>query len=227
LSRVLAVLGVNVLTVSALAAAYSFYAQDTALLGVALSVGLAGAVLLAMGFTTPEATLVALTEYADVVGRALTTVIEDLDLLRSKLVATVDGGGVRLAIAKTSDLGDVGAGIGARFGEPYISFPAGRVLEGVTGVPELDGRSLESALSEVLVESLGLCSRVATEVSGRLVRVEVYGVSKPLERLCGTPVNPVNVLTAIALARATGGSVALVDSGRVAGGRYMVFELLG
>jgi len=60
-----------------------------------------------------------------------------------------------------------------------------------------------------------------------LVRVEVYGVSKPLERLCGTPVNPVNVLTAIALARATGGSVALVESGQVAGGRYMVFEVLG
>lgn len=179
-----------------------------------------------MSFTTSEAVLSSLTEYAEVASRAITTLTEDLDLLRSKLAATVDGGEVKLVIARSLDLGDVGVGIGVKYGEPYLSFPVGRALEGVGSVAELDGRSLESALSGVLVESLGLCSRVATEVSGRLVRVELYGIAKPLEKLYGMPVNPVNVLTTLALARATGRGVALVESGQVAGGRYMVFEVV-
>jgi hypothetical protein len=224
--RALAVLGVNVVAVSVLAAVYGLYTQDTAILGVALSVSLVGAVLLAMSFASSGAVLSSLVEYAEIASRALTTVVEDLDLLRSRLLATVDGGEVRLAIARTPDPGSLGTGIGVRYGEPYISFPVGRVLEGATVVTELDGRSLESALGSVLVDSLGLCSRVVTEVSGRFVRVELYGISRPLERMCGMPVNPVNVLTAVALARVTGRAVALVESGQVAGGRYVVFEVV-
>lgn len=223
--RALTVLGVNILIASALTAVYGLYIHDPTLLGVALSTSLVGAVFLVVGFATSEAMLNSLISYAIISSRALTTLVEDLDLLHSKLVALVSGEQIKLVIAKNPNINNVGVGIGVKFGEPYLSFPVDKVLEGVSPVAEVSERSLELALGEALVESLGICNRVVVGISGKLVRVELYGISKPLEGLCGMPVNPVNVLTTIALARAIGRSVTLVEFGQVVGGRYMVFEV--
>ncbi|MEM2021699.1 MAG: hypothetical protein QXP80_05700 [Zestosphaera sp.] len=225
MNRRLLVLSVNVLAVSALVLLYGVVTYETSLIGVALSSILLGLVLLTSCFTVTESIVNALTEYSTLTSNALASVTEDMDLLESKMYVVQSGEGLRLVIIKVGRPEGVGPGLGVRFGEPYLAIPIDDVLKDVPQVEELVEGALESSLTSVLVETLGLCSRVVVRWSGGYVRVELVGVSKALEGLKGLPLNPFNTLVAVALARITGRGVKLVESGSTVGGMYFTHEV--
>lgn len=225
MNRRLLVLSVNVLAVSALVLLYGVVTYETSLIGVALSSILLGLVLLTSCFTVTETIVNTLTEYSTLTSNALASVMEDMNLLESKIHVVRGDEGLRLVIIKAGRSEGVGPGLGVRFGEPYLAIPIDDVLKDVPQVEELVEGALESSLTSVLVETLGLCSRVVVRWSGGYVRVELVGVSKALEGLKGLPLNPFNTLVAVALARITGRGVKLVESGSTVGGMYFTHEV--
>ncbi|MCX8198515.1 MAG: hypothetical protein N3E36_00560 [Sulfolobales archaeon] len=221
----LLVLGLNIIAVSCMIMAYGFTINDTGLVGLSTSSGIMGGVLLVFSFTTAEGIVNAFNEYSVLMTNGLTTVMEDLDLLDAKPSITSRRGELYLLLSKASPDDDVDPGIGTLHGLPYIAIPIGSVLQDASALENFESSIVEPAISSILIDDMGLCSRVSVEVSNRFIKVTLTGVSKEVEKLLGYPINPLTALTMTALARLTKTDVRLVNMDRVVGGYYMVFEV--
>lgn len=226
MNKLLLVLSVNILAVSGLTLLYGLLASEASLVGVSLSSFLVGLVLLAFSFTVTETVVNSLTEYSRLASNALTSIAENLDLLESKTYVIHEGDELNLVVVKVSEpRKEVNPGFGVSLGEPYLSIPVSDVLKDVPRVDEISEEALKSSLNSVLVESLGLCSKVSVSQRGSYVRIELVGLSKALEDLAGMPLNPFITLVSVALARTTGKDLKLVERGRVVGGVYYTYEV--
>ncbi|MEM2004649.1 MAG: hypothetical protein QXK83_01070 [Zestosphaera sp.] len=226
MNRNLLILGTNILAISALAFLYGLVTDKPPLVGVALSSILMGLVLLVSSFAATEIIANALIEYSRLLSKALTSIVEDVDLLESKLCVVRSDEGLRLIIAKAGELKDVDPGLGVRYGGPYLAIPVDDVLKDVSQIEEVGEGVIESGLNSVLVESLGLCSRVLVRQSGRFLKIELIEPNKTLDNFRGLPVNPFNMLVSVALSRIVGKDVMLVEAGSFAGGVYFTHEVM-
>ncbi len=226
MNKRLLVLSVNILAVSGLILLYGLVVGEASLVGVSLSSFLVGLVLLAFSFTVTETLVNSLIEYSRLASNALTSIAENLDLLESKTYITHNGEELNLVVVKVSEpKKEVNPGFGVVLGEPYLSIPVSEVLKDVPRVDEISEETLKSSLNSVLVESLGLCSKVSVSQRGNYVRVELISLNKALEDLAGMPLNPFVTLVSVALARTTDKDLKLIEKGRVVDGVYYTYEM--
>lgn len=199
-------LGLSVVVVSVILALYSTSISDTGLLGIALSTGVVGGVLVVLGTAPRGESLEALYFYTRMIVSGSTVVLEDLDLLDAKLCAIDKGSHIALVYSKIACTDTVDPGVGFASGAPYYAIPVSVPVE----VPAAIGESndaIEEALNAVLVEELGLCRSVRVESEGGLLRIHVIGVSPLLAGYTGYPVNPAVLIPLAVLARITGSRI--------------------
>lgn len=226
MNKSLFILSSNILVISSFTLVYGIVNQEPSIIGVSISSILMGLVLLMLSFAVTESVINSLVEYSSLVNNALTSIIENVDLLESSLYVTHTDGELRLVMIKRGRPETVVPGLGVKLGEPYLAIPVEEVLKEVTQVDEISERTIETNLNFVLVESLGLCDRVGVKLTGRLIRVDLININKVLKRFNGTPLNPLNALVAIATARLIGKDLKLSESGDTVGGLYYVFEVI-
>lgn len=226
MNKSLLILSSNILVISSLILLYGVVNQEPSLIGVSLSSILTGLVLLMLSFAVSESIINSLTEYLSLTNNALTSVIENVDLLESDFyVARVDNE-LRLVMLKRGKPEAVIPGLGVKFGEPYLAIPVENVLEEVTQVNEVTEKVVETNLNSVLVDTLGLCGRVVVKLTEKLIRVDLINVNKVLRRFEKMPLDPAKTLVAVATARLVGKDLKLSDSGNTVGGVYYVFEVI-
>lgn len=226
MNKSLLILSSNILIVSSLILLYGIINNEPSLIGVSASSILVGLVLLMFSFSVAESVINSLIEYLSLVNNALTSVIENVDLLESDFYVTRVDGELRLVMIKRGKPEAVIPGLGVKLGEPYLAIPAENILKDVVQVDEISEGVIETNLNLVLTESLGLCSKVFVRLSERLVRVDLMGVNKVLSRFNGMPINPLKALVAVATARLLGKDLKLSESGDTVGGVYYVFEVI-
>lgn len=226
MNKSLLILSSNILVISSFTLIYGIVNQEPSLVGVSISSILMGLVLLMFSFAVTESVINSLVEYSSLVNGALTSIIENVDLLESDFYVTRVDGELRLVIIKRGRPEAIIPGLGVKLGEPYLAIPVEEVLKEVTQVDEISEKTIETNLNSVLVESLGLCGRVTVKLTGKLIRVDLININKVLKRFNGMPLNPLNTLVAVATARIIGKDLRLSDSGDAVGGSYYVFEVI-
>ncbi|MEM1961949.1 MAG: hypothetical protein QW564_03655 [Sulfolobales archaeon] len=220
----LVILGANAVLVSATLAIYGVISHDRGLVGIAVSAGLVGGVFLVYGLSREEPRLGSVLSYLSILANASTAVLEDLDLLDSKLC--VIGGEPMVAVyTKAECPASVNPGLGFTFGSPYFSIPID-LFRDVSTLEEVTAESIESALRGVLVEELGLLRSVRVEAGGgSLFTVYATGLSDALSEYSRYPVDPFTLLMAVATARLTGRDVLVVERSRVPDGVRLVLRV--
>lgn len=220
----LVLLGVNTVVVSSLLAIYGVINRDGGLVGVAASAGLVGGVFLVYGLSREEPRLGPVLSYLSILVNASTAVLEDLDLLDSRLC--VVGGETAMAVyTKAGCPASVNPGLGFASGHPYLSIPVD-VLREVPALEESSVESLERALRSILVEELGLLRNIRVEPGGGgLVTVYATGLADVLGEYSRYPVDPFALLIAIATARLTGKDVLVVERSSIPGGQRLVLRV--
>jgi len=165
-------------------------------------------------------------EYLSLANNALTSIIENVDLLESEFYVTRVDNELRLVILKRGKPEAIIPGLGVKFGKPYLAIPVNNILEEVTQVNEITEKVVETNLNSVLVDTLGLCSKVFVKLTEKLIRVDLINVNKVLRRFEKTPLNPLETLVAVATARLIGKDLKLSESGDTVNGVYYVFEVI-
>jgi len=207
----LAVLGINIVLVSAFLAVYGLLVNDNGLVGLAMSAGIVGGVLIVYSTAPGEPSLEAVLSYTTLLVDAVTAVLEDLDLLNGKVCVLNTGRNALVLYSKGYCAWDVNPGVGFVASSPYFSVPV-HAFADTAELEELNGNALESALNALLVDELGLCESIKVEQRGEVFSVNVIGIAKTLTDYARYPLNPVTLLTLIAVSKLAGrGKVYLVD----------------
>lgn len=223
----LVIAGLNVVLVSAILSAYGLVSGESALLGLSASIGVIGATMVVYGVGYEEPSLEHVLVYLRALAEASSTVVETLDLLDGEVCGVPAGGGTLVVYAKSKAActGAVNPGPGFTGSSPYFSIPVRLPLD-IQPLEELSDKSIEEALSSVLVSEMGFCKSVRVIAAGDLFEVYVVGVSRFLGEFTGYPVSPTVILTVAALARVTGRGVVLVDKTAIPGGLKVVVKLV-
>ncbi|MFN3268535.1 MAG: hypothetical protein ACK416_04680, partial [Zestosphaera sp.] len=79
------VLGIDIIIVSVLLAVYGLITSNAGLVGVSVSVGIVGGVVVVFSAAPGEPALGVILNYASMLAHVTTAVVEDLDLLNSKV----------------------------------------------------------------------------------------------------------------------------------------------
>ncbi|MEM1623616.1 MAG: hypothetical protein QXU65_06665 [Sulfolobales archaeon] len=220
----LVILGANALLVSATLAIYGAISHDRGLVGIAVSAGLVGGVFLVYGVSRDEPRLGSLLSYLSILANASTVVLEDLDLLDSRL-CVIDGEPMVAVYTKSECPASVNPGLGFASGSPYLSIPV-NLFHNVSALEEVTAESVESALRGVLVEELGLLKSIRVEAGGaNLFTVFAVGLSDALSEYSKYPVDPFTLLIAVAVARLTGRDVLVVERGSIPDGMRLVLRV--
>lgn len=222
----LLLLGINISIISALLLIYGVVAGNSGLVGVFASSLLMGFVLVALSFSTQEGILNTYQNYAYLLTVALTSVIEDLDLLDAKMVIARKNGGTYLVLSKIRGTDLLEPGIGVNGNSPYLTIPVDNVLDDVEEIGDLNPVALEASLIEVLVRELSICNRLGIEMlEDRVIRLNLVDLDRRVREYLNYPIDPCTLLTMVAVARLTGRDVFLrersIDLNRV----VYVFEV--
>jgi len=220
----LVILGANAVLVSATLAIYGVISHDRGLVGIAVSAGLVGGVFLVYGLSRDEPRLGSVLSYLSILANASTAVLEDLDLLDSKL-CVISGEPMVAVYTKTECPASVNPGLGFTFGSPYFSIPIDSFRD-VSTLEEVTAESIESALRGILFEELGLLRSIRVEAGGgSLFTVYATGLSDALSEYSKYPVDPFTLLVAVATARLTGRDVLVVERSSVPDGVRLVLRV--
>jgi len=190
----LLILGVNILVVSVLIAIYGVLIGDGGLVGIGLSISLVGGVLVVYSTIPQDPSLVALASYSDLLVDALTSTLEDLDLLESQLCGVRRSGEILLVYSKTPCLLEVDPGVGFAGGSPYLALPVSTLSVLVESSSESTSTLLERSLTAVLVEEFSACKSVKVEEESGLYRVYITGLADVLKKYLERPVDPYTLL---------------------------------
>lgn len=206
----LLLLGINISIISALLLIYGIVAGNPGLVGVFASSLLMGFVLVALSFSTQEGILNTYQNYIYLLTVALTSVIEDLDLLDAKMVIARRNGGTYLVLSKTGGIDLPEPGIGVSANSPYLTIPVDNVLDDVEEIGDLNPVALEANLTEVLVRELSICSRLSIEMlEDRVIRLNLVDLDRRVREYLNYPIDPCTLLTMVAIARLAGRDVFL------------------
>lgn len=218
-------LGINVVLASTLLATYGLLSNNVGLVGLATSAGIIGGVLMAYSTVPKEPSIKAILSYTSMIVSTTASVLEDMDLLGSKICALNTGDSVLITYSKVVCPDNVNPGIGFTVNSPYLSIPA-NVFKDVMGLEELSARALEEALTSVLVDDLGLCRVIRVEQRSDLITIHVAGVAKYLLDYSKHPLDPIVLLILATIARLIGsGKVYLVEKSEMLGSTRIVVRV--
>jgi hypothetical protein len=125
----LLILGLNILVVSLLLVVYGVLVGDNGLVGVAVSLGIVGGVLVVYSTTPQDPSIIALTSYSEILVNATTSALEDLDLLEPSICAIRRADLTLLVYSKTPCPVEVDPGLGFTSGSPYLAIPVKTPIE--------------------------------------------------------------------------------------------------
>jgi hypothetical protein len=205
------VLGINIVVVAVLLAVYSFVIMDTGLLGVAISLALVGGVMVVYSTAPQDPTTNFLLNYSKNLVNVLTSSLEDLDLLDSKIWITRRSDTTLAVFSRTPCLEDVDPGIGFSGGSPYIAIPIEIPATEYTASVE-GSEDVEKMLRSLLIDEFSICRNVDVSYEDGLYRVTVIGLSSSLNEFMKYPLDPYTVITLATISRVLGARcVKLVD----------------
>lgn len=210
-------LGVNVVLASVLLTIYGLLNDNVGLVGLATSAGIIGGVLIVYSIVPTEPSIKAILSYTSMLANTVTSVLEDMDLLSSRICALSTGDSVLITYSKVACPDNVNPGIGFIVNSPYLSIPA-NVFKDVTELEELSVKALEEALTSVLVDDLSLCRVIRVEQRGDLIVIHITGMAKYLIDYNKHPLNPIVLLVLAMIARLVGtGKVYLIEKSDIPG----------
>ncbi|MGB9827210.1 hypothetical protein IMZ38_03000 [Thermosphaera chiliense] len=202
MTQQLLVLGLNMLIIAGLLAAYGLATGYNNLVGVAASLGVLGGVFIAYSRIPRDPAVSSLLNYSKILVEGVTSTIEDLDLLDASLCIVTKGSEVLAVYSKIPCPSRVDPGLGFAGGSPYLAIPLDmpvlELVESSTG--ELD--TIEKALRTIVIEELGMARDVGVSATGNIYRVYVSGLADALKEYVKYPVDPYSIIIASTLARA-------------------------
>ena len=189
------VLGVNLILSSVLILIYGVVNSEPRIVGIAVSVGLMGAVVTVFSFSSVEPALEFLRLHSLMSNSFVVRLLEDLDLLSVNPRLVSYGDAQYMVYYKDVGLPDeLMPGVGVSRGVPYLIVRVPPFLAGVE-VGEKGGvgrETVEEFLSRVVVDSYGVASRVRVSESGKGVfEVRLLDIPSTLRGLVGMPGNAV------------------------------------
>ncbi len=192
----LLVLGVNVVVVSVLLVVYGILLGDSGLVGIGFSASLLGGVLVAYSTTPRDPSVVALLNYSDILVDAVTSTLEDLDLLESQVCSIKRGDVTLLVYSRTPCPLEVDPGVGFAGGSPYLAIPTTRLSTLVESASSSESTSslLERSLAAVLVDELSACRSVRVEEEADQYRVYITGLADVFKQYLERPLDPYTLL---------------------------------
>ena len=217
--------GANIATISLVALVYGILSGSPQVTGLSLSGVLAGIAVIGVGASPPPGPSTALQEISRLLLNTITSINEQLDL-NDATVQVVMRDQPLIVLAK-DDVETLEPGIGATSKTTYVAIPLSGVLEEVSRLPEINYLDLRNALTEILIDSLGVAKLADVDLSsGSKVKVTLAGVARDLLDLENYPLSPLTLLLLASLGRITGSVVRLVGKGRTPEGLYWVFEMV-
>lgn len=186
----LLVLGVNVLAASALIAVYGVLTSNSGLVGIALSISVVGGVLIVYSTTPQDPSVLALTSYSEILLNAVTSTLEDLDLLESRICVIRKKDSTYLVYSKIPCPFEVDSGVGFTGGSPYLAIPVSTPSVPIESSNEPTSLLLERSLAEILVGEFSACRSVRVEEEDGLYTVHVVGPAEVLKQYLERPVDP-------------------------------------
>lgn len=222
------VFGINIIVISLILVVYSVLVSDNSLIGVAVSVGLVGGVLVVYSTTPQDPSVMALTSYSEILVNAVTSTLEDLDLLESNICAVRRTNNTLLVYSKTPCPIEVDPGLGFTSGSPYLAIPVKTPIELTESSSEPAVTQLERNLVTLLVDEYSACRTVRVEEEGGFIRVYIAGLAETLRQYCERPVDPYALLV-LALASSILGArcIRLVDKKATPDGLILVLGVEG
>lgn len=219
----LLILGLNILVVSLLLVVYGVLVGDNGLVGVAVSLGIVGGVLVVYSTTPQDPSIMALTSYSEILVNATTSALEDLDLLEPSICAIRRADLTLLVYSKTPCPVEVDPGLGFTSGSPYLAIPVKTPIELTESSSEPVVIQLERNLVTLLVDEYSACRSVRVEEEGGFIRVYITGLAETLRQYCERPVDPYALLV-LALASSILGArcIRLVDKKATPDGLILV-----
>ena len=194
----LLVLGVNVVVVSALLVVYGILLGDSGLVGIGFSASLLGGVLVAYSTTPQDPSVVALLNYSNILVNAVTSTLEDLDLLESQVCSIKRGDVALLVYSRTPCPLEVDPGVGFAGGSPYLAIPTTRLstlMESASSSESTSSSSLlERSLAAVLVDELSACRSIRVEEEADQYRVYITGLAEVFKQYLERPLDPYTLL---------------------------------
>lgn len=192
----LLVLGVNVVVVSVLLVVYGILLGDSGLVGIGFSASLLGGVLVAYSTTPRDPSVVALLNYSNILVDAVTSTLEDLDLLESQVCSIKRGGVTLLVYSRTPCPLEVDPGVGFAGGSPYLAIPTTRLSTLVESASSSESTSslLERSLAAVLVDELSACRSIRVEEEADQYRVYITGLADVFKQYLERPLDPYTLL---------------------------------
>jgi hypothetical protein len=199
------VLGINIVVVAVLLAVYSFMIMDTGLLGVAISLALVGGVMVVYSTAPQDPTTNFLLNYSKNLVNVLTSSLEDLDLLDSKIWIARRSDTTLAVFSRTPCLEDVDPGIGFSGGSPYIAIPIEiPAIEYAETVSAESSEDIGRMLRSLLIDEFSICRNVDVSYEDGLYRVTVIGLSSSLNEFMKYPLDPYTVITLATISRVLG-----------------------
>jgi len=219
----LLIFGLNVLVISLILVVYGVVVGDNGLVGVAVSIGLVGGVLVVYSTTPQDPSIMALTSYSDILVNAVTSALEDLDLLESSICTVRRTDATLLVYSKTPCPIEVDPGLGFTSGSPYLAIPVKTPSEVIESTSESAITLLERNLVTILVDEYSACRSVRVEEEGGFIRVYITGLVETLKQYCERPLDPYVLLVLSSASRILGARcIRLVDKKNMPDGLLLI-----
>lgn len=190
----LLVLGVNVLVVSVLLVAYGFLVGESGLVGVGFSASILGGVLAVYSTIPQDPSVVALVNYSSLLLNAVTSVLEDLDLLDPQVCAIRRGDVTLLVYSETPCPFKVDPGVGFSGGSPYLAIPTSTPSTLYEATGESTSTLLERSLTALLVDEFSVCKGVRVEEEAGQYVVYITGLADVSKQFLERPLDPYTLL---------------------------------
>ncbi|WFO74571.1 hypothetical protein J4526_05665 [Desulfurococcaceae archaeon MEX13E-LK6-19] len=199
--------GINIIAVAIVMAVYGWLTYSTQLIGIAGSIGIVGAVSVAVGLSHGEPTAVFLKDYYRIISGFVLKTLEDLRLINilPKILFIKESNEYYMVLTQLKSFSGIGKeitpGIMIVNGAPSYVFKLPNIYAEAVEEPITDPIELESRVKSLLIETYGLCTRVSITRTKDLLDLSLEGVDKKLLEVLYEPLSPIDVVVLTILAQ--------------------------
>ncbi|MGC9011492.1 hypothetical protein [Thermogladius sp.] len=213
------VAGLNIVVIASILIAYGVVTGSQPIIGMGASTAVIGVVLIFTSASTSESLLLSLKEYSLASTVAITSILQDADMLGVRPCYMRGSGGEEYVVfSKSAPLAIHKPGVGYA-DTPYIAFPISSVLADYDKLSTADLRS-------ALCSNRGLCNNIALSEEEGSVRVVLFNLPPEFADLLKYPYNPLVGYVLAAVGRLKDRVVCL-ERVSLAGGNAEVFLRVG
>ncbi len=199
--------GVNIIAIAIILAVYGWLTYSTQLIGIAGSIGIVGAVSIAIGLSHGEPTADFLRDYYRIISGFVSKTLEDLRLTNTlpKVLFVKQANEYYMVLTQLKSFSNIDKeitpGIMIVDGAPCYVFKLPNIYAEAVEEPITDPIELESRLRSLLIETYGLCTRVSITRTKDLFDLSLEGIDKKLLEVLYEPLSPIDVVVLTILAQ--------------------------